>query len=67
MRRGDLVVHRLLEKDEKVGIVLRVDVDQSLMTHRWAVPWKYTVMWNDGTVKIHEMGVLGRIRIYETR
>lgn len=63
MKPGDLVVHDW-DTGLGFGVVLRVDVDQeALKKNRWAVPWKYMVLWSGGGKKIHDMGTLKRVGV----
>jgi hypothetical protein len=65
MRPGDLVVHEFC--DTMPGILLEVIIDKKKMKSPFGIPWMYRVLWADGFVKEHEVGILRRIMIHETR
>ena len=45
----------------ELGILLEVRVVEQKSFDRWAVPWVYRVLWQDGIIAEHEMGTLRRL------
>ena len=62
MKRGDLVLH---EFKNTFGILLDISIDQKLMKNTFSIPRRYEVLWNNGHISEHDIGILKRVRIHD--
>lgn len=65
MKPGDLLIN-VFQENYGYGILLQIEIDKNLIKNIFSVPWKYTVLWSNGTVSNHEIGSLRRIQIYNS-